>query len=261
MLEIVGYVSFNELHVCFLNRKDRIVLKREGRSPEAFIGESYRQIDGAFAVGPRGSTPFLERLRESLQGFGPHRSVARYFLGDGEPNGGHNAKVEIIRLLMNRPNPQGNPMTFLSCTSDDDAVEWMKEAEEVIPFCSEYDDYHDETREVLKDQGKALPFSFGFYLICALVGASNPDDLDAMDESVPFTKTTLDNLLGMQYNEESYRHYFNLFVAAQRERSGPTKVDQIKKKMNWQAIYNDFLRAPMANQIPTVQQYKMQIKQ
>ena len=41
----------------------------------------------------------------------------------------------------------------------------------------------DESREILKDQGKALPFTVGFYLICSLVAAMNPNDLDAMDES------------------------------------------------------------------------------
>ena len=66
--------------------------------------------------------------------------------------------------------------------------------------------------EVLKDQGVALPFTKGFYLICSLVAAFNPDDLDAMDESVPFTKATLDNLLGVQYSQESYRHYFDMFL-------------------------------------------------
>jgi hypothetical protein len=36
---------------------------------------------------------------------------------------------------------------------------------------------------------KAIPYSFGFYLVCHLVAALNPTDLDALDESVPFTKT------------------------------------------------------------------------
>jgi hypothetical protein len=51
-----------------------------------------------------------------------------------------------------------------------------------------------------------------------LVAALNLDDLDAIDESVPFTKETLDNLLGVQANEESYHHYFNCFAEAQQIR-------------------------------------------
>ena len=144
----------------------------------------------------------------------------------------------------------------------------MKDAEEIVPYCSESDDFQDEAAEVLRDQGDALPYSFGFYLICTLVAAMNPDDLDAMDESVPFTKSTLDNLLGVETNEESYRHYFNHFVQAQRSRKvetddygRPKKTDQLKKNANWEACYQDFLRAPLANQIPAVQNFKQQLMQ
>lgn len=119
------------------------------------------------------------------------------------------AQKEIVKILQNRENPAGNPCTFISCTNEDDQVEWMKEAEELVPYCSESDDFKDEMTEVLRDQGEALPYSKGFHLVCQLVAAMNPDDLDALDESVPFTKTTLDNILGIQSNEESYRHYFN----------------------------------------------------
>lgn len=265
MIEVLAHVPFNEIHVCFLNRQTRVILARRGRSPQAFMEDAYRQIDGAFRQGPSGTTPFLERLRESFGRF-PNRSVARYFFGDGVPNGGNPAKAEIVKLLMTRQNPSGNPMTFLSCTGDDAQVEWMKDAEEIVPYCSECDDFQDEAAEVFRDQGDALPFSFGFYLICALVAAMNPDDLDAMDESVPFTKSTLDNLLGVQTDPESYRHYFNHFVQAQRNRKvemddygRPKKTDQLKKNVNWEACYQDFLRAPVANQIPAVQQFKQQL--
>ena len=133
----------------------------------------------------------------------------------------------------------------------------MKDAEEVAPFCSESDDFADEAAEVMRDQGAALPYTRGFHLICQLVAAMNPDDLDAMDESVPFTKTTLDNLLGFQTNEESYRQYFNEFVKAQRARRIEGKSDKLKKSMQWS--YDDFRRAPVASQIPAVQQFRRQV--
>ena len=132
------------------------------------------------------------------------------------------------------------------------------EAEEVVPFCSESDDYSDEAQEVLRDQGPALPYTKGFHLICQLVAAMNPDDLDQMDESIPFTKATLDNLLGVQHNEESYRHYFDHFCNAQRNRKIEGPLDQIKKNTQWN--YQDFLRAPVAKDIPQVQQFKRQLQ-
>jgi len=256
MIEILAYVPFNQIMIQFLNRHDKIILTRQGRTPVTFMEDAYRQIDAAFARGPAGTTPALEKLQESfIRGQG--QSIARYFFGDGTPNGGVRAQQEIIKILKLRQDPAGNPMTFVSCTNEDDQVEWMKDAEEIAPYCSEADDFKDEGEEVLKDQGVALPYTKGFHLICTLVAAMNPDDLDAMDESVPFTKNTLDNLLGIQHNEESYRYYFDCFVNAQRARKVEGPMDQIKKNVRWN--YNDFLRAPVAKDIPQVQQLKQQL--
>lgn len=256
MIEILAYVPFNQIGIEFLNRKDRVTLKRNGQSPQDFLQGAAQQIDAQFARGPSGTTPALEKLQESfLRGQGV--SIARYFFGDGLPNGGRRAISEIVRIVKNRQDPSMNPVTFISCTNEDEAVEWMKDCEEVAPFCSESDDYGDESREVLEDQGEALPYTRGFWLICQLVAAMNPDDLDAMDESVPFTKSTLDNLLGIQHNEESYRYYFDAFVRNQRNRRGYSETDRLKKNTRWN--YQEFLRAPVAKTIPAVQQFNQQM--
>lgn len=256
MMEILAYVPFNQIGIEFLNRKDRITLKRNGMSPEAFLQGAVQQIDAQFARGPSGTTPALEKLQESfLRGQGV--AIARYFFGDGLPNGGQRAINEIVRIVKNRQEPAQNPVTFLSCTNEDEAVEWMKDCEEVAPYCSESDDYGDESREVLEDQGEALPYTRGFWLICQLVAAMNPDDLDAMDESVPFTKNTLDNLLGIQHNEESYKYYFDGFLKNQRNRRGHTASDRLKKSVRWN--YHEFLRQSLAKDIPAVQQFKQQM--
>mmetsp|Transcript_22139 Transcript_22139/g.38954 ORF Transcript_22139/g.38954 Transcript_22139/m.38954 type:complete len:446 (+) Transcript_22139:104-1441(+) len=267
MMEILAYVPFQSIEVCFLNRSERLILTRNGQTPQAFFEYACQQIDHVFSKKPSGTTPVLERLQESLVR-GEGRNVSRYLFCDGVPNGGHHAKAEIVRLLMTRQNPEGNPMTFLSCTGEDEQVEWMKDAEEKISYCAECDDFNDEADEVYKDQGKALPFTLGFYLICSLVAAMNPNDLDAMDESVPFTKTTLDNLLGIQHDERMYRHYFDCFLQAQKKRPierddyGRLKrTDQLKKKYRWEPFYQDFLQAPLANQIPAVQEFKAQLIQ
>jgi len=256
MIEILAYVPFSQIGIEFLNRPNRISLTRQGRPPAAFLQDAYQQVDAAFAQGPAGTTPALEKIQDSLIR-GQGASIARWFFGDGTPNGGARAQQEIVNILKHRENPAGNPMTFISCTSEDAQVEWMKDAEEVVPYCSESDDFKDEAEEVMKDQGAALPYTKGFHLICQLVAAMNPDDLDAMDECVPFTKATLDNLLGIQHNEESYRYYFDQFVRAQQMRKIEGPSDQLKKNVQWN--YNDFLQAPMANHIPQVQQFKQQL--
>mmetsp|Transcript_6698 Transcript_6698/g.16714 ORF Transcript_6698/g.16714 Transcript_6698/m.16714 type:complete len:438 (-) Transcript_6698:366-1679(-) len=267
MVEIIAYVPFEQIGIEFLNRKDRVSLKRDGRSPKQFILEANSAIDAVFARGPSGTTPALEKLQESFlrgQGF----NIARYFFGDGLPNGGKQAVDNIIRLLRDRRDPEQNPMTFLSCTNEDSAVEWMKDAEEVALYCSESDDFNDEAREVLKDQGPALPYSKGFHLICQLVAAMCPEDLDSMDESVPFTKFTLDNILGIEHNEQSYRHYFDGFLKAQSSRrveideeTGFTsRMDSIRKNARWdyQTFYST--KGP-ATLIPEVKDFKRQLAQ
>lgn len=266
MIEVVAYVPFEQIGIEFLNRKDRITLKKNGRTPQAFLRDANAQIDNAFRRGPSGTTPAFEKLRDSLLR-GQGSSIARYFFGDGKPNGGQQAVDAIIRLLVNRSDPEQNPVTFVSCTNEDEAVEWMKDAEEIAPYCSESDDFNDEAKEVLRDQGLVLPFSKGFHLICQLVAAMNPDDLDAMDESVPFTKFTLDNLLGIVHNEKSYRHYFDAFVAAQNKRTVeidqrtgmPSRLDEIRKNVKWD--YNSFLTQQTRSQIPQVADLQRQLKQ
>ena len=128
------------------------------------------------------------------------------------------------------------------------------DAEELVSYCTESDDFKDKGLEVLKDQGVTLLYTKGFHFICTLVAAMNPDDLDAMGKSVPFKKNTLDNLLGIQYPEESYKYYFDCVIQAQHERKVEGLSDQ--QKMNVQWNYNDFLHAPKAKDIPQVQEFK-----
>lgn len=115
----------------------------------------------------------------------------------------------VANLIKFRRNPAANPVTLLSCSDDDSEVEWMKVIEEEAPFCSELDDYVAEKQEVLADQGPAFPFTKGMWIISMLVGAINPDDLDAMDENLPFTKYTLDNLFGRRHTTDEYKYYFD----------------------------------------------------
>ena len=130
MIEIVAYVPFEQIGIEFLNRKDRISLTRQGRTPQQFLDAAYREIDAVFARDPSGTTPALEKLQESfLRGQGVN--IAYYFFGDGKPDGGQQAIDEIVKILGKRPDPEHNPMTFLSCTDEHEEVKWMKDATEV----------------------------------------------------------------------------------------------------------------------------------
>merc|ERR1712176_236355 len=66
MLEILAYVPFQQIGIEFLNRKDRVTLKRNGMDPATFLQGAIQQIDAQFARGPSGTTPALEKLQESF---------------------------------------------------------------------------------------------------------------------------------------------------------------------------------------------------
>lgn len=260
MVELLAYVPCPPLSIYFLNRTDVLVLQRnEGESPQSYIHRAEGVLVQAFGRDPYGSTPALEAIQASLNR-NPGHSVLRYFMGDGQPNGGQHAIRRIQQMITTRPKPESNPFTFMSCTNEDAQVEWMKTTEERAPFCAEFDDYHDEAREVLQDQGKAFPYSFGLHLVAQIVAAFNPHDLDAMDESVPFTQRVFDDLLGYQTSPEEYRYYFDGFVEAQRRRPGRKPLFQQQFLDQLPRSFAQFQTAAVATDIPEVVRYKQQLK-
>jgi hypothetical protein len=280
MVEVLGHIPSPRIEIRFLNRKDKVELKRRGETPEIFIERAFQEIDAAFTALPDGSTPAKERLEESFAAH-PGERRARYFFCDGVPNGQDTAVEAIGNLLKNRRNPKGNPFTFFSCSDRLEDTEWMRTVEELADYCSEMDDYLAEFTEVLGDQGKKFPYNKGLYLIAKLVGAMDPCVLDAMDESVPFTKKTFDSITGYITSEADYRSYFDGFIEAQRERlrgleKNPeqkvgesdfryakhqkrNEVDQIKATWNWGTLFYAFLECDLNLDIPQVSEFRARL--
>ena len=256
MMELIAYVVSPPVVVRFLNRTDTLELKRlDNEAPKQYIQRTEMLLNETFGQSPSGLTPALQVIQASLSRY-PGQATLRYFLGDGVPNGGDTACRQIEQLLIHRAQPQRNPFTFMSCTGNDADTEWMKECEEKAPYCAEFDDYEDESREILRDQGNAFPYSFGLHLVGQIVAAFNPHDLDAMDESIPFTRQTLDNLLGYQSSPEEYRYYFDSFLTAQRKLSLTFAQREFIAKLP--SLYEQFESANIASDIPAAADYKKQ---
>merc|ERR1712070_1252994 len=79
------------------------------------------------------------------------------------------------------------------------------------------------------------------------------------DESVPFTKQTLDHLLGMTSTEKTWGHYFHHYTLAQRSRKIEEPSDTIKKNIQWN--YQQFLTTPVAKDIPQVKEFQQRLLQ
>jgi hypothetical protein len=164
MIEILAYIPLGRIVVEFLIREDRVILTREGRAPAHFIRDANDKLDAVFARPPTGGTPAVEKIQQSLIR-GEGKSIARYFLGEGNLNGGEPAQNDMFDILVHRRDPAGNPITLISFNKEDDRVEWMKNAKELVPFCFKSNDFNDERLKVLRDQGAALPYTRGFHFI------------------------------------------------------------------------------------------------
>ena len=208
LIDILTYVPTKNIEIRFMNAPNVINLQRAGKTIDQFRAEGHGQLVQAFTtIAVRYKTPTLRVLTQSFQSAaqGPDPCM-HYLLTDGVPS---DAVVQqVADLIVNRQNPEANPVTLISCTNEDDEVNWMKEVEEKAPFCSELDDFHDEKDEVINDQGCAFPYTKGYWLISQLIAAINPNDLDAIDEGLPFTKDTMDNMLGRVHSPQEYQYYF-----------------------------------------------------
>ena len=208
-MDILAYIPTKGIQLYFMNTQRDISIDQHGKSPEAFKEEAHGIIREVFSNLSLGATPTYRLLTKSFADAKKHSETptAHYLLTDGCPS--DRSEKEVGKLISRRENPERNPVTLLSCTNVDEECEWMKEIEEVAPFTSECDDFSDERNEVMKDQGVAFPYTKGYWLVSNLVAAMNPHDLDALDESVPLTKFTLDEVLGRTHSAAEYDYYFN----------------------------------------------------
>lgn len=209
MIDILSYIPTKMIQIIFLNAPNVIILEHSGKSIDEFRASSHQVVHTTFnSIDVKYKTPtftVLSRVLNEASHF-PDPTM-HYLLTDGVPS---DRPVEVVgELITNRLNPERNPITFLSCSNEDSEVEWMKEVEEIAPYCAELDDYVAEKQEVLTDQGTAFPYTKGLWMVSQLVAAINPMDLDALDESLPFSKFTLDNLLGRAHTIDEYRYYFD----------------------------------------------------
>ncbi|OGT45521.1 MAG: hypothetical protein A3E83_05605 [Gammaproteobacteria bacterium RIFCSPHIGHO2_12_FULL_41_20] len=204
LMDILAYLPVNNIRIHFLNRGAELSFSHAQKTPEQFSAEVHDRISREFSQPPAGMTPLYGKLAEAFRKAG---KTMHYVFTDGVPS---DASVEAVsKLVKERQHPENHPLTFMSCTNNDNEAKWMKEIEEIAKFVSELDDFKSEREEVLSDQGVSFPFSRGFWLLCQLVAATNPDDLDALDESTPFSRYTLSNLLGREMSAEEYQSYFH----------------------------------------------------
>jgi len=239
LFDLISFVPTGSITLSFLNRREMIILDRAQKSPEEFAAYAHDKIKATFGTRPAGETPIHRNMQNMLQQALPNqnaRTTMHYLLTDGEPSGGEE-EIRNIKELLKKRNAQCNPFTFLCCSNDPGHTDWMHELEEVAPSVAALRNFLAEKDEVLKDQGSAFRYTYGFWLLANIAAAVNPNDLDAMDQHAPLTKLTIENLYGREITEAEYRRYFDKHPNANRV-FGPD--------------YELFLTCEIARQIPSV---------
>lgn len=256
LIDVLAYVPTGPIIFSFFDRYNntgkRVVLDRTGKSPEQFLAEAHQAIYLLFQKQPGGGTPIHSNLTNMLNEANQKRGNSdlrtfHYLLSDGEPDG----QAQEIRLIKDLLSSQSryaklNPVTFLGCSNDRRDYAWMHEMEEIAPFVAALPDFRDEQIEVRNDQGNVFPYSRGMWLLCNIAAAINPDDLDAMDQHPPFTKKTLENLMGRGMTESEYSQYFNSHPNARRV---------------FAPDYLLFLQSQYASDIPSVRLFQNVLRQ
>lgn len=249
LIDIIAFVPTGPITLSFFNEANVLVLERQGKTPTQFALDAHQQIRQAFSRNPYlNHTPILQNMQTMLTR--NTKNTMHYVLTDGEPSGGASEIRDIKNFLLTARgrNSQTHPFTFLACSNREEDVMWMREVEDIAPYVAAQDDFTGERREVYFDQGCAFPYSRGFWWLCNLVAALNPDDLDALDQHAPLTKQTLDNLLGRVHSETEYRYYFDNHPHA-RQLFGPDYDLFVQKDFARNIESVQCFRAAFANQL------------
>lgn len=208
LIDMLQFIPTGDITISFLNRSSTITLSHAGKTPAEFAQQAHAQVSQAFNTIPENGakTPSFRALQSAFRN--ARVPTMHYFFTDGEPSDA--TTTQVGQLVLDRANPAENPLTFVTCTDKDEAVGWIDKIEAVKgKFIASIDDFNDEKDQVKKAQGPVFPYSRGMWLISLLVAAINPDDLDALDESTPLTKKTIDDLLGRVTADIEYQTYFN----------------------------------------------------
>lgn len=202
LMEFLAHVPTGDLSITFLNRQHHALVLNRGVPAEEKLQLARQFLRHAFQALPDGNTP-INRVIASL--IAAPRPTMLYLFTDGEPN---DASPEAVaRLIQCRPDPIGKPISLFPCTTDHQAVAWMDEVDGAR-YVNTVDDYVTERKQVMDAQGSVFPYSKGFWIMCHLVGAICPEDLDRLDEpQPPISQTALSEMMGRQLSMEEYSWY------------------------------------------------------
>jgi hypothetical protein len=174
IVELMTALNGEGVDVFFLNRPPMLGVKSAAQVVEAF----------RFAA-PAGYTPLTRVVQQVLAVKQPiirERKLLLLIATDGQPTDDAGT-VNIGAFLQTlRSMPPTVFVQIMACTDDDASVSYLNEADRDIARVDVTDDYASERKEILRAQGERYPFSFGDYVVKALLGPidNSFDKLDAV---------------------------------------------------------------------------------
>lgn len=168
--EIVGIATcFDEsgVDVYFLNRQPLLGVK-------SATDVSFRR---AFQTPPRGNTPLTETLQRVAQKCGDEQQTLLFIMTDGEPNGGKDSFIRMVRDTVSR---QRLRIQIMACTSEESEIGWLNALDHDLKEVDVTDDYYSEKAEVIQ-AGQVSQFTRGDWCMKAMLGPVSAK-FDAWDE-------------------------------------------------------------------------------
>jgi len=172
MVDIASTLDKNGLDIYFLNR-----------NPMYNVSSS-QQVQMLFQYPPSGYTPLvaaLDRIFREKEAVIREKKMLLIVATDGQPT---NAKGDVdVKGFMYKleHRPKNVFVSIVACTDDDASVGYLNKIDRLVPGIDVVDDYRSECKEVKKHQGNSFKFSFGDYVVKALLA---PVDkyFDSLDE-------------------------------------------------------------------------------
>lgn len=185
-------------------------ITRADKTVEQFAIEAHDSIAKNFNHSPYGGTPTKKMLEQAFRE-AENKPTNITLITDGEPTGTYfqnseQAQNDVINLVKARRNPQNSKLNVWLCGEE---IQWTDNLDADCAYVSVIDDVVSETIQVIDKQGPLMPYNEGIWLICLAEGAANPNDLDALDENLPFTRFQFEELYGIKCPEERYQAYWN----------------------------------------------------
>lgn len=146
-----------------------------------------KRIDAVFEKEPAGYSPLVPVLRRIFQlpptRRGHDKKLLVFVATDGAPTDDNEEENfhEFEEVMKDVRQIDRTFVQFLICTDDEFYVDFLTMWDRTMVNVDVTEEYEAEKKKILRCQGADFPFSFGDYVVKALVGSIDPD-MDALND-------------------------------------------------------------------------------